>query len=358
MIEEAVRLRLENPQRSAAHIAEVLSTRHGVRVAERTLRENFHKRGLARAELLGDRRAFGRFEAEAPNERWMADVLVGPYVPYPRAPGSQRARLFLIVDDHSRLVVHGRWCGNETLRAGQEVLHSAILRRGLPEQLHVDNGAAFAGYELRRSCALLGIRLIHSRPYEPQGRGKLERLNRVIRERFLLEAEQVGIATFAELNDRFQAWVKRYLNARLHSATGESPRERFARASFRQAEPELLRQAFMWSARRRVTKTATVSFQGNEYQVDPALCCRQVELHYRPEDLSQIEVWFGDRQHGFAVPLVIERHVHPMAPPPPRLDVVPTDIDYLGQVLHDHDAEQTGSIDFRDLIQFEEGIDE
>ena len=69
------------------------------------------------------------------------------------------------MDDHSRLLVHGRWVGNETLRAGQEVLHAAILRRGLPEQLHVDNGPAFAGHELRRSCAVLGIRLIHSRPY-------------------------------------------------------------------------------------------------------------------------------------------------------------------------------------------------
>jgi putative transposase len=43
LVEEAVRLRLENPERSAAHIAEVLSTRHGVRIAERTLRENFHQ---------------------------------------------------------------------------------------------------------------------------------------------------------------------------------------------------------------------------------------------------------------------------------------------------------------------------
>lgn len=354
LIEEAVKLRLERPERTAAHIAEMISTRHGVRVAERTLRENFQKRGLARAELLGDKRTFGRFEAQEPNERWMADVLVGPFVPHPRAPGSQRARLFLIVDDHSRLVVHGRWVGNETLRAGQEVLHTAILRRGLPDQLHVDNGAAFAGDELRRSCAMLGIRLIHSRPYAPQGRGKLERLNRVIRERFLLEAEQVGIATFAELNDRFLAWVERYLNARVHTGTGVSPRERFAKGTVRQAEPELLRQAFMWSARRRVAKTATVSFQGNEYQVEPALCGRQVELRYRPEDLSQLEVWFQERQFGFVTPLVIERHVHPMAPPPPRLNVEPTDIDYLGQVLFDHDAEQTGSIDYRDLIHPEE----
>jgi putative transposase len=156
-----------------------------------------------------------------------------------------RARLFLIVDDHSRLVIGGRWVGNETLRAGQEVLHAAILRHGLPEVLYTDNGAAYAGAELARSCAVLGIRLVHSKPYSPQGRGKQERLDRVIRERFLLEAEQVGIASFDELNDRFGAWVERYLNVRVHSETGESPAARHARAVPRHPDPELLRSAFL-----------------------------------------------------------------------------------------------------------------
>lgn len=63
--------------------------------------------------------------------------------------------------------MHGRWFGNETLRAGQEVLHAAIVRRGQPAPLYVDNGAAYAGHELARSCAVLGIRLIHSRPTRP-----------------------------------------------------------------------------------------------------------------------------------------------------------------------------------------------
>ena len=201
---------------------------------------------------------------------------------------------------------------------------------------------------------MLGIRLIHSRPYAPQGRGKLERLNRVIRERFLLEAEQVGIATLEELNDRFLAWVERYLNLRRHAETGESPLERFQRGHHRAADPELLRSAFLWAARRRVSRTATVSFLGNQYQVDPALLGRQVELRYRPEDLSQLEVWFGNRQFGFAVPMVVERHVHPQLPAPPRPVPQPTGVDYLGQVLAEHEANETGSISFRDLTTEEE----
>ncbi len=348
LLDEAVRLRLEQPARSAAHISEIIRARHGVRIAERTLAEQFRRRGLARAELLRDGRAFGRYEADAPNERWIGDVLVGPFVPQPRAPGSVRARLFVLVDDHSRLLVAGRWAGNETLRAGQELLHAAILRHGAPESLYVDNGSAYSGAELARSCAILGIRLIHSRPYSPEGRGKQERLNRVIRERFLLEATQVGIASLDELNDRFVAWVERYLNVRVHSETGESPLARHSPARRRDPHPDVLRSAFLWSAARRVSRTAGVSFEGNEYEVDPSLVGRTVELRFRPEDLFAIEVWHAGRQVGWAEPRRIARHVHRSAPPPPEpAPAPPTGIDYLGQVLADHEAETAGPIAYR-----------
>lgn len=349
LIEEAVQLRQEQPARSAAHIAEILRQRHGVEVAERTLREQFQRRGLTREDLLSDKPVWGRYEAAEPNERWIGDVLVGPFVPFPKAPGSQRARLFLLVDDHSRLLVHGRWYPVEKLRAGQEVLYQAILRRGLPSALYVDNGSPYTGHQLARSCAVLGIRLIHSRPYSPQGRGKQERLGRVIRERFLLEIEQVGVAGFPELNDRFEAWAESWLNLRVHAETAETPMKRFLRGQLRQADPELLRQAFLWSDRRRVTRTGTVHFQGNEYQCDPALRDRQVELRYRPEDLSRIEVWHDRTLFGLLTPLVIGRHVHPQAPPPPRPPAEPTGVDYLGDLLAAHQEREVGGIAFRQL---------
>ena len=149
--------------------------------------------------------------------------------------------------------------------------------------------------------------------------------------------------------------MERYLNVRVHSGTGESPAARHAKGSARPADPERLRQAFLWSAQRRVSRTGTVSFAGNEYEVDASLRGRRVDLRYRPEDLATIEVWHEGRGHGHLVPLVIARHVHPMAPPPARPAVVPTGIDYLGQVLADHEAATSGSIAFRDLVAREDG---
>jgi putative transposase len=129
---------------------------------------------------------------------------------------------------------------------------------------NVDNGGPYVAEALERTCGVLGIRLVHSRPYRPQGRGKVERANGFIRERFLLEAEAHGIASFTELNDRFLAWMEQVCNTRVHAETGQRPIERFlSQGPLRMVEPSLLREAFRWSVRRRVTRTATVSLAGN-----------------------------------------------------------------------------------------------
>ncbi len=118
----------------------ILLARHGIRVAERTIRQHLQQRGLHRAALAQqpNPRVFGRFEASRPNELWVGDVLIGPYVPHPRTTGSRRAFLFLLVDDFSRLFVHGAWMTEQNARAGQQVLRAAIQRRGLPEILYTD----------------------------------------------------------------------------------------------------------------------------------------------------------------------------------------------------------------------------
>ena len=131
-----------------------------------------------------------------------------------RVASSVRAKLFLIVDDHSRLLVHGRFFAHENARACQEALRTAIVHRGLPEVLYADNGAPFKNAWLTRTCAVLGVRLVHSKPYSPEGRGKQERLNRFIREAFLQEAMHQGIVSLVELDDLFDAWAEQVANRR------------------------------------------------------------------------------------------------------------------------------------------------
>ena len=158
LIEEVCQLRLERPSRSAAQIARMIYYHHNIRVAPRTVSAQLRRRGLDRVSLRRESRVFGRYEASRANERWVTDVLVGPWVPHPRTDTSVRAKLFLIVDDRSRLLVDGVFYAHENARACQDLLRRAITHRGIPDILYADNGAPFKNAWLARTCAVLGIR--------------------------------------------------------------------------------------------------------------------------------------------------------------------------------------------------------
>src|SRR6516165_8053261 len=192
-------------------------------------------------------------------DRWLRAWRAGGLAalqPSPRADtGTVRAHPELFAEA-AALRLDGRFYGQENARACQDLLRRAVTRRGLPEVFYCDNGAPFSNAWLARTCAVLGIRLVHSQPYSPEGRGKQERLNRYIREAFLAEATHRGIESLDELNDLFAAWAERVANRRAHAETRQAPIDRFQAAGPpRQASPDLIREAFRWSVARRVTRT-------------------------------------------------------------------------------------------------------
>ncbi|MDQ5839652.1 MAG: Mu transposase C-terminal domain-containing protein, partial [Chloroflexota bacterium] len=218
-------------------------------------------------------------------------------------------------------------------------LKVALAARGRPAQCYVDNGAMFIDGGLRRACAVLGIRLTHSQPGRPAGRGKIERFFRTVRDQFLVEISdnpadpsQAGtiVSSLAELNSLFTAWVEQVYHQRVHTETDMPPLQRFLAAGPPVPTPAgLLSEAFRWGEWRTVTKTATVSLHGNHYEVDAALAGAKVELVFDPFDLTDIDVRHHGRPVGKAVPFRIGKHVHPKAhadTPPPA---TPTGIDYL-----------------------------
>src|SRR6266566_5097304 len=310
LLRQAAALRRERPARRGAQIAEILRRVHGEAApSARTVERYLRAQGLSRARLAGRERAYGRFEASAPNELWVADVLHGPLV------RGRRAYLFCVLDDHSRFVVAARFQWAETTLALEGVLRTAFLALGLPDSLYADNGSPFASKQLQRICAVLAIRLVHSAPGRPQGRGKLERLFRSVRDHFLVELARRELASLDELNNLFRAWLRQAYHLRVHGETKQTPLERYTASAPRRAdagaEPELLREAFLWQEQRTVAKTATVSLQGNRYEVDAALVGCRVELYFDPFELERIEVRYQGRPFGLAVPHTIGRHAHP-----------------------------------------------
>jgi putative transposase len=337
-------LKREAPRRTAAQIAAILAETHGTSPHARTLQRHFARRGLNRQPDGRPPRAFGRFEADQPNALWTGDALHGPVI------SGRKAYLFAFIDDHSRLVVGYRWGVSEDTVRLEAALRAGLAARGVPDRLYVDNGSAFCSHELLRACAVLGIRLVHSRPGQPAGRGKIERFFGTVREQFLVELQaRGGAADLAECNRLFAAWVEGVYHQRVHSETGTTPLARFAvDTPPRLPTPAELHEAFLWAAKRQVTKTATVSLHGNTYEVDPALVGAQVELVFDPFDLTQVQVRYQGRSMGTGVPTRIGRHVHPKARP----DTTPTPatgLDYLALVQARHDQQTRRRIAYVDL---------
>ena len=346
VLELATALKRENPHRTAAQVTRHLRTSSGHSPSESTLLRLFHRRELM-GPAAGGGVVFGRFEAETPNERWVGDALHGPRV------GGRKTYLFAFLDDHARFAVGYRFgFAEDTVRLAA-ALEPALSARGVPGSVYVDNGSSFVDAWLLRACGKLGIRLVHSTPHRPQGRGKIERFFRTVRDQFLVEvadssAEQLTgkaltpAAGLLELNALFTAWVESVYHHQVHSETGQTPLTRWHDGWQRaghgpiMASVDAVTEAFLWSALRTVTKTATVSLHGNTYQVEPALAGRKVELVFSPFNLENIDVRHGDRSYGPAVPHRITRHTHPKARPETPEPAPATGIAYLQLVADAH----------------------
>ena len=346
VLDLAVALKREVPGRTAAQVAATLRAHAGWAPDERTLQRHFARLELRTRPNGQPPAAFGRFEADAPNLRWTGDALHGPTV------GGRKAILCAFIDDHSRLLTGYRWARREDTVRLEAALRGGLAARGVPASIYVDNGSAFVDKQLLRACASLGIRLVHSRPGEPAGRGKIERFFRTVRDQFLVE---IGtgreLDDMVQLNTLFTAWVETVYHRRIHSETEQAPLDRWSVITPPLPSPGQLREAFLWSEWRTVTKTATVGLHGNHYEVDTALVGRKVELVFDPFDLTSIEVRWHGRPMGPAVPHTIGRHVHHKAQPddttPPA--VAPTGINYLGLVEAQHTTELADRLRYSQL---------
>lgn len=346
VLELAAGLKREVPGRTAAQVGAILAE-HGTSVvpSARTLQRHFARLELNTRPDGQAPKAFGRFEADAPNQRWTGDALHGPVI------AGAKTYLLAFIDDHSRALVGYRWAHAEDTLALAAALRHGLASRGIPTVVYLDNGSAMVSKQLLRALAVLGIRLTHSRPGQPAGRGKIERFFRTVREQFLIELTVPGAADkvtdLVVLNELFAAWVETVYHHRVHSETAQAPIERFtAGPAPALPTPQELREAFLWSEHRTVTKTATVSLHGNSYEVDAALVGRRVELLFDPFHLAEVTVRHAGRDMGTALPQVIGAHVHPAARAETPAPAPATGIDYLNLVRARHTTALTQRVNY------------
>jgi putative transposase len=302
------------------------------RVSRATLYRFFRRQGLMEEDPPHvDRR---KFEAELPNDLWQSDALHGPKVLYEKK--LRKSYLFAFIDDMSRLIPHAQFYVQETIEVYTDCLRQALAKRGLPRKLYVDNGAAFRSRHLENITASLGIALIHSKPYQPEGRGKIERYFRTVRMQFLSRIED-GL-TLAELNLRLREWLDLEYHTRVHGATKETPLARYLRhVELVREAPREMEDHFRKSFIRRVAKDRSVSFGGRLYEAPVELIGKRVTLLYHDHDPARIEIMLDGVARGLLVPL--DLHINGRirrAKTGPELFLVPPSIDppsYAGGTL-------------------------
>ena len=321
-------LKQEVPERSLDRLIMILEdmelTPPGT-VRRSTLHRALKARGLSKRGLATpDREDLDRFEADAPNDIWQSDMLTGPWLDDPERPGhSRRAYLYAFIDDHSRLLLHGRFSFKGDLPALELVFRRSLQKNGVCRRVYYDNGLVYRSHHMRQIIATLGIhRIIFTKRYRPMGHGKIEALNQTIRNAFLAELKSSNVRTLDQLNEAFVAWSDLNYNRKVHSETGQTPLDRWRAGvdKVRYADEEDLRQAFLWREKRTPDKTGIFSLFGCRYQVGPELARRRVEVRYDPEALHEVEVWHNDR----FVERVRPFEIHPNRRPRKREEVQKT----------------------------------
>jgi transposase InsO family protein len=340
-LDRAETLKREQPFRSARSIIRILSLDKTnpipeSHIAPRTLRRQLARRGATAPLLLAEQRpkSYRRFERSHFGDLWQSDAMHGPHLPDLADPDRRRqAFLFAFLDDHSRLIPHAQFYWNEQLPRMEDCFKRAILRYGRPVSVYVDQGSVYKADQFNTICACLGIQRILGTPYYPEGRGKIERFFQFVQSDFLPELAHSSVTTLRQLNESLLAWIEVVYHTKCHSETGQAPLERFRQddaPTTRPVDPEVLRQAFLHRATRKVTKTATFSFHNNRYRVPDYLRGQTVELRFDPFDLTQIEVWFNDAFLQLAEPDQIVTIIHPDVTPDPVPSSAPhSGLDYL-----------------------------
>ena len=287
------------------------------------------------------RKDLDRWEAAFPNDLWQSDLMAGPWLPDPAKPGKmRRAWLCAFIDDHSRLLLHGRFDFKQGQPALELVFRRAIQKWGVPRRCYFDNGKVYRARHTAQICARLGVhRLVFTQVRRPEGHGKIEAFNRFVRNAFIPEVAASDVVTVDQLNEAFVAWADLEYNDRVHGQTGVTPLQRWreAAASVRYADDEAIRQAFLFTERRTPDKAGVFSLCGLSFQVGSALARRRVEIRFDPEALFEVEVWHDGRFAERAQPLTVHVDRRPwQAPDRPRAvagKAEPAAVDWLGHLV-------------------------
>ena len=303
------RLKRESPSRTGTallfHLSLADKDRRQPELSPSTLYRFLRARGLTERQLLQDKAAASahkKYEAEFANQTWQSDMLFGPWVQRP-AGGQMQVFLQATLDDASRLIPHAQFYPDQGLDSFLDCLRQAVSARGVPTRLYMDNAKIYRSPQLARIAASIGILIIHTPPYQPEGRGKIERFFRSVREQFLADLDPKALLSLDQLNERLWHWLDTVYHRREHSSLQTTPLLRWQRdiAQVRQLPPATdLRRLFFHRVDRLVRRDSTFQLNNRFFEAPPLLAGKKIEARFDPLDPARVEIYCDAKPEGVA----------------------------------------------------------
>ena len=279
------------------------------RIAQTTFYRFIREYDLLAPEDNDDNKKRLAFSMKYANQLWQADTMFGPYVDTGVSPASRKqARLIAFIDDASRVLCHGEFFFEENVDTLVQAIRAAFYKRGVPEQLLVDNGSIYCSQEITLICARVGCILRHTAVRDAAAKGKIERFFRRVRDQFLVH--KLDLSSLEALNRQFTHWVENDYNAtaarrhrhEAHRPLRHRPGPRPLPAALRTQRRTLLRRGHPEGQ-----KGQHLQLPGRRYETPVDLRDKEIQLRY---DRHRQDT---DRRHH-----LLQGPTHGRRPPPRR----------------------------------------
>jgi transposase InsO family protein len=245
-----------------------------------------------------------KFEFFYPLECVQADDMYGFGVPDGKG-GKRKAILMSFLDDATRRILYANFSFTERSLEFEAGIKHILKAHGRIGMLYCDNGAPFVSRQTRRILDILGVVIAHSTVRRPQGRGKVERYHRTVREQFLRPLDQESIRGLGDLNTRFRSWLESEYHRTPHRGLGgKTPLDAWLEKSryIVHIDPSIdLEEAFLHEESRKVYKDSTLTLNGTLYEVPVNLIGKRVKLLYDPQmPVKRLKVMYEGAFYGEA----------------------------------------------------------
>lgn len=323
IVAQAIQLKREVPRRSVRQIIKILEIEGwappGV-LKGSTLQRYLYKAGLGKKQMRKYTEAretsSRRFCRPHRMELIQGDIKYGPQI---RDRDGKLIKTYLssLIDDHSRYILQSEFYDNQRAEIVEDTFHKAILRHGCFDSGYLDNGKQYITDSLQRSCAKLGIRLLHAKPRNCEAKGKIEKFHQVV-DSFIAEIRVAHVHSVEELNERWKYYLEEEYQKESHDgireyyesmdvavpSCGITPEQEWNRDTRKLTFLDVgtVSDAFKHRETRQIDKAGCFSFEGHMYEASTALAGAEVEIIYDPLHTDEIEV----RYQGIA-PITAKR---------------------------------------------------